>query len=127
MKVLKFGGSSVGSKESITNLKQIVESQQDDVIVVVSALGGITDKLIATAKMAASGDRQYETETNAMLERHEQMIRQILESEIVAAYYYQAGSIESGLRNDKQLQEAIRLLKHPDEYQKLLAPQKTKE
>ena len=61
------------------------------------------------------------------LDRHEQMIRQILESEIVAAYYYQAGSIESGLRNDKQLQEAIRLLKHPDEYQKLLAPQKTKE
>ena len=56
------------------------------------------------------------------LDRHEQMIRQILESEIVAAYYYQAGSIEAGLRNDKQLQEAIRLLKHPDEYQKLLAP-----
>ena len=61
------------------------------------------------------------------LDRHEQMIRQILESEIVAAYYYQAGSIEAGLRNDKQLQEAIRLLKHPDEYQKLLAPQKGKE
>ena len=61
------------------------------------------------------------------LDRHEQMIRQILESEIVAAYYYQAGSIEAGLRNDKQLQEAIRLLKHPDEYQKLLAPQQAKE
>ncbi len=61
------------------------------------------------------------------LDRHEQMIRQILESEIVAAYYYQAASIEAGLRNDKQLQEAIRLLKHPDEYQKLLAPQKGKE
>ena len=78
MKVLKFGGSSVGSKESITNLKQIVESQQDDVIVVVSALGGITDKLIATAKMAASGDRQYETETEAMLKRHEQMISDVI-------------------------------------------------
>jgi aspartokinase/homoserine dehydrogenase 1 len=78
VKVLKFGGSSVGSKESITNLKQIVESQQDDVIVVVSALGGITDKLIATAKMAASGDRQYEKETNAMLERHEQMINDVV-------------------------------------------------
>ena len=61
------------------------------------------------------------------LDRHEQTIRQILESEIVAAYYYQAGSIEAGLRSDKQLQEAIRLLKHPDDYQKLLAPQQAKE
>ena len=78
MKVLKFGGSSVGSKESITNLKEIVESQQDDVIVVVSALGGITDKLIATARMAAGGDRQYEAETEAMLKRHEQMISDVI-------------------------------------------------
>ena len=43
------------------------------------------------------------------------------------AYGLQAGSIEAGLRSDKQLQEAIRLLKHPDEYQKLLAPQQAKE
>jgi aspartokinase/homoserine dehydrogenase 1 len=78
VKVLKFGGSSVGSKESITNLKQIVESQKDDVIVVVSALGGITDKLIATARMAAGGDRQYEKETEAMLKRHEQMISDVI-------------------------------------------------
>ena len=78
VKVLKFGGSSVGSKESITNLKQIVESQQDDVIVVVSALGGITDKLIATARMAAGGDRQYETQVEAMLTRHEQMIADVI-------------------------------------------------
>jgi carboxyl-terminal processing protease len=61
------------------------------------------------------------------LDRHEQTIRQILESEIVAAYYYQAGSIEAGLRNDKQLQEAIRLLKTPEKYRELLAPQKGKE
>ena len=78
VKVLKFGGSSVGSKESITNLKEIVESQKDDVIVVVSALGGITDKLIATARMAAGGDRQYETEMEAMLTRHENMISDVI-------------------------------------------------
>ena len=71
----------MGSKESITNLKQIVESQQDDVIVVVSALGGITDKLIATAKMAARGERQYEAETEAMLARHEQMIHDVVAPE----------------------------------------------
>ena len=47
-------------------------------IVVVSALGGITDKLIATARMASSGDRQYEKETEAMLTRHEQMISDVI-------------------------------------------------
>lgn len=79
MKVLKFGGSSVGSKESILNLKSIVESESDDVIVVVSALGGITDRLIATAKLASSGDKQYETELEQMLKRHEQMIRDVID------------------------------------------------
>lgn len=79
MKVLKFGGSSVGSKESILNLKGIVESQSDDVIVVVSALGGITDRLINTAKLAAKGDRQYEEELSLMQKRHEQMIRDVIE------------------------------------------------
>ena len=79
MKVLKFGGSSVGSKESILNLKGIVESQSDDVIVVVSALGGITDRLINTAKLAAKGDKQYEEELSLMLKRHEQMIRDVIE------------------------------------------------
>ena len=81
MKVLKFGGSSVGSKESITNLKHIVESQEDQVIVVVSALGGITDRLIATARLAAAGDRQYESEIAGMLERHERMIRDVVAPE----------------------------------------------
>jgi len=78
VKVLKFGGSSVGSKEGITNLKEIIESQQDDVIVVVSALGGITDRLIATARMAAGGDRQYEAEMEAMLTRHESMTNDVI-------------------------------------------------
>ena len=45
MKVLKFGGTSVGSTESIRCVKKIVEAIEEPVIVVVSALGGITDKL----------------------------------------------------------------------------------
>ena len=54
MKVLKFGGTSVGSVESILSLKAIVEkeAQKQPIIVVVSALGGITDKLIATSVLA---------------------------------------------------------------------------
>ena len=61
------------------------------------------------------------------LDRHEKTIRQILEAEIIPAYYYQAGAIEASLNNDKQLKEAIRLLKNPEEYKKLLVPQKPKD
>lgn len=78
MKVLKFGGTSVGSVESILNLKKIVESQKEPVIVVVSALGGITDKLIGTSKMAVAGDAAYLTAYNEMVERHHQMIDAII-------------------------------------------------
>ena len=49
MKVLKFGGTSVGTIESLLNVKKIVESTPGKKIVVVSALGGITDLLISTA------------------------------------------------------------------------------
>ena len=52
MKVLKFGGTSVGYSDSILLVKKIVESQQEQVVVVVSAVGGITDELIKSAHLA---------------------------------------------------------------------------
>ena len=78
MKVLKFGGTSVGSVESILSLKKIVEEQQQKTIVVVSALGGITDKLISTSKMAVSGNEQYEEEFKAIVKRHHNMIDAVI-------------------------------------------------
>ena len=78
MKVLKFGGTSVGSVESILNVKKIVENQTEPVIVVVSALGGITDKLIKTSQMAYEGDSQYLKSYYDILERREQMIEAII-------------------------------------------------
>lgn len=78
MKVLKFGGTSVGSVESILSLQKIVEGQDQKVVVVVSALGGITDKLITTSKMAVDGDTRYEEEFHAMVERHHKMIDTII-------------------------------------------------
>ena len=78
MKVLKFGGTSVGSVESILNVKKIVESQNEPVIVVVSALGGVTDKLIKISKMAVSGDSSYQTEYDELAERHRSMIETII-------------------------------------------------
>lgn len=80
MKVLKFGGTSVGSVESILLVKQIVEAQTEPVIVVVSALGGVTDKLIGMARMAATGDVNYETEFESLVRRHDQMVRTVIPS-----------------------------------------------
>ena len=74
MKVLKFGGTSVGSVDSILSLKRIVEAEKTPVIVVVSALGGITDRLIATSKIALAGDEMWKTEFNSMRMRHLDMI-----------------------------------------------------
>ncbi|MBR1688375.1 MAG: bifunctional aspartate kinase/homoserine dehydrogenase I [Prevotella sp.] len=78
MKVLKFGGTSVGSVESILSLKRIVESQKRPVIVVVSALGGITDKLIATSQLALKGDETYRSEFEAMWKRHQEMAEAVI-------------------------------------------------
>ena len=55
------------------------------------------------------------------LEKHKAVLMQVLESDIIAAYYYQAGAIEAGLNYDKQLKEAERLLKNPEEYKRLLS------
>ena len=77
MKVMKFGGTSVGSVESILRVKRIVEAQQEPVIVVVSALGGITDKLIQTSRMAASGDAAYENEFREIVSRHVEMVKRV--------------------------------------------------
>lgn len=80
MKVLKFGGTSVGSVKSILSLKQIVENEakKQPVVIVVSALGGITDKLIATSKLAVAGDEEWKTEFDAMVDRHHKMIDTII-------------------------------------------------
>ena len=80
MKVLKFGGTSVGSVESILSLKAIVEkeAQKQPIIVVVSALGGITDKLIATSVLAQKGDETWKDEFQDMVERHHKMIDTII-------------------------------------------------
>ena len=78
MKVMKFGGTSVGSVNSILSVKRIVESANEPVIVVVSALGGITDKLINTSKMAAVGDSAYEGEFREIVYRHVEMIKEVI-------------------------------------------------
>lgn len=81
MKVLKFGGTSVGSVKSILSLKRIVENEakHQPVVVVVSALGGITDKLLATSRLARIGDDQWKEEFDSMVNRHHKMIDTIID------------------------------------------------
>lgn len=100
MKVLKFGGTSVGSVDSILSVKRIVESAKEPVIVVVSALGGITDKLINTSKMAAMGDPSYENEFQEIVSRHAQMIKEVIPAgEMQTLLMYQVNELLNELRD----------------------------
>ena len=58
------------------------------------------------------------------LDYNKEYIKQLLENEIVAAYYFQAGAIQNSLRYDKQIKEAVKLLNSPEEYGKILRPAK---
>ena len=80
MKVMKFGGTSVGSVNSILNLKGIVEraAANERVIVVVSALGGITDRLIKTANMAVAGDSAFNEDFQGIVARHHELIDAVI-------------------------------------------------
>ena len=81
MKVLKFGGTSVGSAENIQRVKEILKGQTDDVIVVVSALGGITDKILSAAKMAAIGTGYFQAELTEINMRHFETIEKLFVAE----------------------------------------------
>ncbi|MDR0546631.1 MAG: bifunctional aspartate kinase/homoserine dehydrogenase I [Dysgonamonadaceae bacterium] len=78
MKVMKFGGSSVGSAESLQEVKTIIESVGEPVVVVVSALGGVTDQLIHTSKLAAQGNNAYENELLQLKSRHQTMAETVI-------------------------------------------------
>ena len=80
MKVLKFGGTSVGSVKSILSLKRIVENEarRQPIVVVVSALGGITDQLISTSQLALTGNEGWKSAYEEMVDRHHKMIDTII-------------------------------------------------
>jgi len=79
MKVIKFGGTSVGSAENIKKVKQIVLGQKEDVIVVVSALGGITDKILKAARMASIGTGYFHAELTEIKNRHYEVVKELFD------------------------------------------------
>lgn len=80
MKVMKFGGSSVGSPDSLRMVRQIIEKENEPVIVVVSALGGVTDRLLLAADFAMSSNPGYKSLLEEIIARHEEIIEQTIVS-----------------------------------------------
>lgn len=102
MKVLKFGGTSVGSAANIKRVKDIVQAQQDDVVVVVSALGGVTDKILKAATNAASGTNNFHTELTEIRTQHDEAIKELFNGsgvvqEIVAELLDELEQILTGI------------------------------
>lgn len=99
MKVLKFGGTSVGSAEGLRQVKRVVEACHEEVIVVVSALGGITDQLLLTSRMAAAGDMEYKNQLDQIVMRHRQTIEDTVDSSCRAEVLAKVNALLDELAN----------------------------
>ncbi|NLE32430.1 MAG: bifunctional aspartate kinase/homoserine dehydrogenase I, partial [Bacteroidales bacterium] len=99
MKVMKFGGTSVGSVNSLLNIKQIVDSSQEPVVVVVSAVGGVTDLLIKTTRLAAAGDPSYLTSFQQIKDLHEQLLSNLFSDELLNAVQFEVDRMLDELNN----------------------------
>ncbi|MDE5744119.1 MAG: aspartate kinase, partial [Paramuribaculum sp.] len=100
MKVLKFGGTSVGTVASLQSVKSIVEAEETPVIIVVSALGGITDMLISTAKAAAAGNITDYTDIFAKIkQRHYDVITGMVSENIQSTVRERADEMLDELAN----------------------------
>ncbi len=78
MKILKFGGSSICSANNIQKIGEIIKSQNDNIIVVISAFSGITDKIMTMARMAVVNNEYYNTEFKNICKIHESIINEII-------------------------------------------------
>jgi len=81
MKVLKFGGTSVGSPDSIRIVRQIMENEETPCAIVVSAFSGVTDQILETAKRAMERDPSYKELLISLRSRHFDTVKALLEGE----------------------------------------------
>lgn len=107
MKVLKFGGTSVGTADSLRNVRSIVEAIREPAVVVVSALGGLTDRLISTAGSASQGDPEYVGSFEAMAARHHSIITDVVPAEAQAAC---RGQVDQLLAELRRLYDGVALI-----------------
>lgn len=113
MKVLKFGGTSVGTVEALRNVKYIVEHQDEPVVVVVSALGGLTDSLIKAANLAANNDIGAYRIVQDVTSRHNEIMNKLIEGDQiddalnrVRALFYELSNAYTDISQSEELTEA---------------------
>ncbi|MCU0398499.1 MAG: aspartate kinase, partial [Cyclobacteriaceae bacterium] len=99
MIILKFGGSSVGSSERIKQVIEIIRSKlPDDLAVVFSAFGGVTDQLIQYSQLALSGNLEYQVELAKLSDKHLSVVRELIpivrQSGILAQVKIQFNALE---------------------------------
>ncbi|MDD7885699.1 bifunctional aspartate kinase/homoserine dehydrogenase I [Flavivirga sp. 57AJ16] len=108
MKVLKFGGTSVGSAKNINNVIDILTaySKKDAIICVVSAVGGITDKLLLAGKQAQNKDTRFKETFHTIKDIHLNIINELNPSytDDIIAY------VETRLDELKNLLDGIYLI-----------------
>jgi len=80
MKVLKFGGTSMGSVEIIQTVKQILETESESVIVVVSAFSGVTNQLLDISQKASTSNADYKIEFQKLVKRHLDAVNQLVDT-----------------------------------------------
>ncbi|MDD4143989.1 MAG: bifunctional aspartate kinase/homoserine dehydrogenase I [Prolixibacteraceae bacterium] len=80
MKILKFGGTSVGTAENIKRVKEIIKHQDEDVIVVISALDSVTDAIWRAAQLASAGDKKFYSELEKIEKLHEKVTAELFGS-----------------------------------------------
>lgn len=88
MQVLKFGGSSVATAQNIEKVVSIVKGKMatDKTIVIVSALGGITDILLSCGALAAKGNEDYKQQLLQAETRHLETVKILFPLRAKAGY-----------------------------------------
>ena len=99
MKVLKFGGTSIGTAENILRIKKIIESQKEQVIIVISALNGVTDQLIELCTHAAAKDKNFFRVYNEIEIKHLEAIKVLFEEPLLTEVQSRINSYLKELSN----------------------------
>ncbi|MBN2275077.1 MAG: bifunctional aspartate kinase/homoserine dehydrogenase I [Bacteroidales bacterium] len=99
MKVLKFGGTSIGTAGNILRIKKIIENQQEQVIIVISALYGVTDKLIELCTHAAAKDQNFFRVYNEIEIKHLETIKTLFEEPLFSEVQARVNSYLKELSN----------------------------
>lgn len=99
MKVLKFGGASVGSIKNLQQVKRIVEGVNEPVVIVVSAVENVTDMLVEATTLAAQGNASYTEKLNAIISTHNQLVEGMVDAPIRAKVMEEIDALHEELKN----------------------------